>query len=107
MGSGHGIYLAGLGLADPEFNRVGSEIHEGESLSVSGPDWPARARSRGKSDMNLSAIGDVHEREVPGARGDTVTAWGIVLAVVLWLHASTGKAQERRRDPRNRRVVLH
>jgi hypothetical protein len=53
------MYFASLGIADPEFDRLGSDIHERESLSVGGPERPARASARGKLDVNLRATGDV------------------------------------------------
>jgi hypothetical protein len=78
------MYFAGLGIADPELDGLGSDIHERKSFSIRGPHWRARARALGKRDMNLRGIGDVHQFEVPGAGRDTVPAGGVVLAVVLW-----------------------
>src|SRR5580700_7498703 len=105
------MYFAGLTIADPQFDRLGSEIHERESLSVSRPHGPARASALGKRDRNPSPIGkpsisDVHQFEGPGAGGDAVTARSVVLAVVPWLHAHASQAQKRCRHPRDRGIVL-
>src|SRR5277367_1785712 len=105
MCAGHLMYFAGFGIADPEFDGSGSDVHEREAPSVGGPDWLARARARGKRDMNFGAIGDAHQSEVPGAGCDAVTARSVVLAVILWLHAHACKAQERCGHARNRWVV--
>jgi len=73
------MHFAGLGIADPEFDRFGREIHERESLSVSGPDGHARARAHGKHDRSSRSTfgrssGDVHQFEARGAGRDAVTA---------------------------------
>jgi len=104
------MYFAGLGVADPEFDRLRGDIHEGESFSVRRPQGLARACAGGKRDMNLPAISrstsDVHQLEAGGAGRDAVAARSVVLAVILWFYAHARQAQERRRHPRNRRVFL-
>ena len=105
-GAGYAVDFAGLGVADPEFDRFGGDVGEGEPLSVGGPDGIAGAGARGKRDMNLRAIGDVHQLEGAGAGRDAVAAGSVVLAVILGLDAHAGETQERRRHARNRRVFL-
>ena len=97
--------FTGPGITNPELDRFSGDIQEGELFSISGPNGFAGARTGGKRDMNLSPIGDAHQLEARGARCDAVPAWGVVLAVVLWLHACAGEAQERCCHPGNRRVV--
>jgi hypothetical protein len=91
------MYFAGLGVADPEFDGIGSEVDEGKSFSVGGPQRPARACRLGEGNVNLFAVGNVNEFEVRGAESDAVAAGSIVLAVIPGLNADASEAQEGRR----------
>src|SRR5208282_4034502 len=89
-GSGYAVYFSGLGVANPKFDRLGSDIREGESFPVRRPHGLARARARRKRDMNLRGmilfdIGNVHQVEARGTRRDTVPAGSVMLAVILGL----------------------
>jgi hypothetical protein len=86
------MYFAGLRIANPELDRRGRDILESESLSIRTPHWRVWAGTRRKRHMNLRSIGDVYELEFPDAGCDSITAWGIVPAVIFWFYACAGKA---------------
>ncbi len=77
------MYFAGLRIPDPKLDRLGRDILESESLSIRAPYRDVRASARRQRDVHSGAIGDLYEFEVPHARCDSVTAWGIVLTVIL------------------------
>ena len=104
--AGHAMRLAGLGVADPQLDRVRGDVDEGETLAVGRPDRRPGAGARRQLDVDLLAVGDVHQVEAPGAGRDAVSAGSVVLAVIARLDAHSRQPQERRGHARDRRVLL-
>ena len=75
-------------------------------FSVGGPRGLAWAGAKGKLDMDLTATDDMCQVEASDARSNAVAAGSVMLAVILWLDAYAGQAQERCRDSSDGRVVL-
>ena len=94
------------GVSDPEFDGVGSEIHEGEVLSVGGPDRFARACGRGENDVSRGAVGDLDEVKVAGAGRNAVSPWSVVLAVIAGFDADASEPHEGCSHACDRGVVL-
>ena len=104
--AGHLMTLPRLGIPNPELHRFGRDIRERKALSIGGSTW-ARPGTRRREAQHEFAR---HPRCAPvrsrGAGRDAVAAGRIVLAVIPGLNPHAGKAQERRRHPGNRGVIL-
>ena len=90
--AGDAMHLAGLGVADPEFDGVGGDVDEREELAIGGPVGLARAGGCRKREVNLLAVGDVDEVDGLGAGSDAVSTAGVVAAVIGGLDAEVKSA---------------
>ena len=92
MDTGNLFHAAGISVANPELDGIGSNVDEGEALPVGGPDGIPGAHAGGKRDGSLLAIGDSNQFKARGTGSNAVAAASIVPAMILGLDTSTSEA---------------
>ena len=106
MDIGNLFHAAGTRVANPELDRIGSDVDERESLPVGGPDGTPGAHAGRKRDGSPLAVGDSNQFKARGTGSNAVAAASIVPAMILGLNTNTGEAQKRRSHACDGGIVL-
>ncbi|ERI59725.1 hypothetical protein M233_08140 [Xylella fastidiosa subsp. multiplex Griffin-1] len=91
--AGYVAYVAGGGIANPQFNGVGCNVLEDEALAIGGPQGHAGTGSGRELNRDLATADNLDQGEVGNARWNTVAAGGVVAAAVTRFQAHAGQFQ--------------